>query len=75
MDDGSVLGFADDNSGALDDDLLLVLEVDNGATDNDCEVDDGLVLDFMLDAREDDDAIDDEYVLDESLVLGFILDI
>ena len=55
--------------------MLLVLEVANGATDNDCGVDDGLVLDFMLDVREDDDAVDDEYVLDESLVLGFILDI
>ena len=75
MDNDSVLGFADDNSGALEDDLLLVLEVANGATDNDCGVDDGLVLDFMLDVREDDDAVDDEYVLDESLVLDFILDI
>ena len=51
-----VLGFADDNSGALDDGLVLGLEISNGATDDDCGVDDGLVLDFMLGVEVSDDS-------------------
>ena len=72
VDDGLVLGLGVYDISEIDNDLVLNLEVDDGAADNDSRtLDDRLLLDFILDRGVDDEseALDDDLVLDSILGL------
>ena len=79
VDDGLVLDVVvDDDSGALDDSLVLGFADDDSAVDDGLvlglKVDDGLLLDFMLGVEVDNGATDDNSeTLDDDLILGSML--